>query len=77
MSAVLQGKHILLGISGGIASYKSAILARRLIDAGADVRVVMTQGAQAFIDTLTELSGGEFTGTQAPAGQLGGERDMI
>jgi len=34
-------------------------------------------GAQAFIDTLTELSGGAFTGEQAPAGQLGGERDMI
>jgi len=34
-------------------------------------------GAQAFIDTLTDLSGGEFTGSQAPAGQLGGERDMI
>jgi tripartite ATP-independent transporter DctP family solute receptor len=34
-------------------------------------------GAQAFIDTLGELSGGEWTGTQAPAGQLGGERDMI
>lgn len=34
-------------------------------------------GAQAFIDTLTTLSGGTFTGEQAPAGQLGGERDMI
>ncbi|BDW85707.1 MULTISPECIES: TRAP transporter substrate-binding protein [Roseicyclus] len=34
-------------------------------------------GAQAFLDTLTELSGGTFTGEQAPAGQLGGERDMI
>ncbi len=34
-------------------------------------------GADAFISKLTELSGGEFTGTQAPAGQLGGERDMI
>jgi tripartite ATP-independent transporter DctP family solute receptor len=34
-------------------------------------------GAQAFIDTLEELSGGEWTGEQAPAGQLGGERDMI
>lgn len=34
-------------------------------------------GAEAFIDTLTELSGGAFTGEQAPAGQLGGERDMI
>ncbi len=49
----LQNKKILLGISGGIASYKSAILARRLIDAGADVRVVMTNGAQAFITPLT------------------------
>ena len=34
-------------------------------------------GADAFIAKLEELSGGEFTGTQAPAGQLGGERDMI
>ncbi len=53
MPTVLQGKRILLGISGGIASYKSAILARRLIDAGCEVRVVMTQGAQAFITPLT------------------------
>ncbi len=49
----LQHKKILLGISGGIASYKSAILARRLIDAGCEVRVVMTSGAQAFITPLT------------------------
>jgi len=49
----LQNQKILLGISGGIASYKSAVLARRLIDAGADVRVVMTSGAQAFITPLT------------------------
>ncbi|WP_108485530.1 TRAP transporter substrate-binding protein [Oceaniglobus ichthyenteri] len=34
-------------------------------------------GADAFIEKLSELSGGEFTGEQAPAGQLGGERDMI
>jgi len=34
-------------------------------------------GAQAFIDTLTELSGGAFVGEMAPSGQLGGERDMI
>jgi tripartite ATP-independent transporter DctP family solute receptor len=34
-------------------------------------------GAQAFLDTLAELSGGTFTGEQAPASQLGGERDMI
>jgi phosphopantothenoylcysteine decarboxylase / phosphopantothenate---cysteine ligase len=51
--AALTTKKILLGITGGIASYKSAILARRLQDAGADVRVVMTKGAQAFITPLT------------------------
>ncbi len=49
----LQNKKILLGISGGIASYKTATLARRLIDVGAEVRVVMTSGAQAFITPLT------------------------
>jgi len=49
----LHGHKVLLGISGGIASYKSATLARRLIDAGAEVRVVMTAGAQAFITPLT------------------------
>jgi len=52
MSA-LNNKNILLGVSGGIAAYKSAILARRLIDVGASVRVVMTQGAQAFMQPLT------------------------
>lgn len=49
----LTHRKILLGISGGIAAYKSADLVRRLKDAGADVRVVMTQGAQAFITPLT------------------------
>lgn len=45
--------RILLGISGGIAAYKSAELTRLLIKAGAEVRVVMTEGAQAFITPLT------------------------
>ena len=49
----LTNKRLLLGISGGIAAYKSAFLARLLVKAGADVRVVMTQGAQAFIQPLT------------------------
>ena len=49
----LHTKKILLGVSGGIAAYKSAILARRLMDAGASVRVVMTAGAQAFIQPMT------------------------
>lgn len=49
----LSGKHILLGISGGIAAYKSAELTRRLKQAGADVRVVMTQSATEFVTPLT------------------------
>lgn len=49
----LSNKRILLGVTGGIAAYKVADLARRLIKAGADVRVVMTQGAQAFVTPLT------------------------
>ena len=52
MSSLL-GKRILLGISAGIAAYKSAHLARLLKKAGCDVRVVMTEGAQAFITPLT------------------------
>lgn len=48
-----DGKRILLGISGGIAAYKAAELARRLVLAGAQVRVVMTRAAQEFITPLT------------------------
>ena len=49
----LANKRILLGISGGIAAYKSAELVRILTKAGAEVRVVMTQGALEFITPLT------------------------
>jgi len=49
----LNGKHIILGITGGIAAYKSAELTRRLHDAGAVVRVVMTHGATEFVAPLT------------------------
>ncbi|MDX7986376.1 bifunctional phosphopantothenoylcysteine decarboxylase/phosphopantothenate--cysteine ligase CoaBC [Xenorhabdus sp. 12] len=49
----LSGKHIVLGISGGIAAYKTAELVRRLRDRGAQVRVVMTSAAKAFITPLT------------------------
>lgn len=48
-----QQKNILLAVTGGIACYKSAILVRRLKDYGFDVRVVMTEGAQAFVTPLT------------------------
>jgi len=50
---ILQGKNIVLGITGGIAAYKTPELVRRLKDHGADVRVVMTTAAQAFITPLT------------------------
>lgn len=49
----LLNKRVLLGVSGGIAAYKSADLVRRLKDAGAEVRVVMTTNAEAFITPLT------------------------
>ena len=49
----LTNKRILLGVTGGIAAYKSADLIRRLQDGGAQVRVVMTKAAQAFITPLT------------------------
>lgn len=51
--SVISSKNILLAVTGGIAAYKSAILVRRLKDYGFDVRVVMTHGAQAFIQPLT------------------------
>lgn len=52
MSA-LQGLNILLGVSGGIAAYKSPDLVRRLRERGAEVQVVMTQGAQQFVTATT------------------------
>ncbi|WP_326518774.1 bifunctional phosphopantothenoylcysteine decarboxylase/phosphopantothenate--cysteine ligase CoaBC [Acinetobacter sp. CAAS 2-6] len=51
--SVIPHKNIILAVTGGIAAYKSAILVRRLKDYGFNVRVVMTEGAQAFITPLT------------------------
>ena len=53
MSGVLLNKKIVLGVTGSIAAYKAADLVRRLQDAGAEVRVVMTQSACEFITPLT------------------------
>lgn len=50
---MLSGKHILLGITGGIAAYKAATLCRLLVKAGAEVQVVMTPLAKQFITPLT------------------------
>lgn len=60
----LVNKQIVLGVSGGIAAYKSAELVRRLQDAGAEVRVVMTHAAHEFITPLTlqALSGNPVHG---------------
>ena len=52
MSSLSQ-KRVILGITGGIAAYKSAEIARRLQDQGAEVRVIMTDSAQEFIRPLT------------------------
>jgi phosphopantothenoylcysteine decarboxylase/phosphopantothenate--cysteine ligase len=49
----LSGKHILLGVTGGIAAYKSAELVRQLRRQGAEVRVVMTAAATEFVTPLT------------------------
>lgn len=56
---MLKGKHIILGISGGIAAYKSVTLLRLLIKAGAEVQVVITPSGKEFITpvTLSALSG--------------------
>ncbi len=50
---MVKGKKILLGITGSIAAYKSVVLVRSLIKAGAEVKVIMTKGATDFIAPLT------------------------
>lgn len=51
--AQLTGRRILLGVSGGIAAYKSPDLVRRLRERGAEVQVIMTNSAQQFVTPLT------------------------
>ncbi len=65
---VFKGKRLLLGVSGGIAAYKAAELARRLVVAGAGVKVVMTRSGQEFVTPLTFQA---LTG-QSVAGSLFG-----
>ena len=71
-------RHILTGLAGaaliaGAAHAQQSVVIGHSLSPDSHYGV----GAQAFIDTLSELSGGAWTGEQAPAGQLGGERDMI
>ena len=50
---MFAGKHILLGVTGGIAAYKAPLLVRELVKAGAEVQVVMTPAAKEFVTPLT------------------------
>jgi phosphopantothenoylcysteine decarboxylase / phosphopantothenate---cysteine ligase len=70
----LAGKHIVLGLSGGIACYKAAELCRALIKEGASVQVVMTEAAEQFITpvTLQALSGRPVFTSQWDARTSGG-----
>ncbi len=60
---ILKGKEILLGVTGGIAAYKSVLLLRKLTKAGANVNVIMTENAKQFVGPLTfqTLSGNPVT----------------
>ena len=53
MNGPLEGRHIVLGVSGSIASYKAAEIASRLVQEGAVVDVVMTESATKFITPAT------------------------
>ena len=65
----MNGKRILLGVSGSIAAYKAAVLTRWLCGAGAEVRVAMTRAATAFVTPLTfqALSGNRVHGLRRVA----------
>ncbi|MCJ7725851.1 MAG: bifunctional phosphopantothenoylcysteine decarboxylase/phosphopantothenate--cysteine ligase CoaBC [Acidimicrobiia bacterium] len=56
---MLTGRRILLGVTGGVAAYKAAYLARRLVESGAQVRTIMTQSALEFLgpQTLAAITG--------------------
>jgi phosphopantothenoylcysteine decarboxylase/phosphopantothenate--cysteine ligase len=70
----LAGKHIVLGLSGGIACYKAAELCRALVKAGATVQVVMTEAAEQFMTAVTmqALSGRPVFTSQWDARTSGG-----
>lgn len=84
---MLAGKSITLGITGGIAAYKGADIASRLVKEGAGVKVILTRSARNFIGaaTLEAISGGPVytemfgghEGWQIPHIKLAGEADLI
>jgi len=66
---VLAGRRIVLGVTGGVAAYKAAYLARRFLEQGAQVRTIMTPAAERFIGTATFAA---LTGTEPVTGFFGG-----
>lgn len=70
----LKGKKIILGVTGGIAAYKSALLVREFVKRGAEVKVLMTPSALQFITplTLSTLSGNDVIINVFPADQKNG-----
>ena len=50
---MLDGKRVVLGVTGGIAAYKAVELCRRLVDGGAHVSPILTDGAQRFVGAAT------------------------
>jgi phosphopantothenoylcysteine decarboxylase / phosphopantothenate---cysteine ligase len=71
---VFTGKRILLGVTGGIAAYKAAEVTRRLICAGAAVKVVMTRAGQEFVGPLTFQA---LTGQAAATAMFGPESEPL
>jgi phosphopantothenoylcysteine decarboxylase/phosphopantothenate--cysteine ligase len=82
---MLQGRHVVLGVSGGIACYKACLLARRLVEAGARVDTVMTAAAAEFVRPVTfeALTGRPVLTSLWEAGgalshvRLGQEADLV
>ncbi len=70
----MDGRRVLLGVTGGIAAYKSALLARRLMAAGADVQVVMTESATRFVGRATFAA---LTGHPVPEGLWEAQGDVV
>jgi len=67
---MLGGRRVLLAVTGGVAAYKSAYLARRLVESGADVRVILTDSALEFVGPQTFAA---ITGTRPYTELFGGD----
>ena len=75
---MLTDRRILLGVTGGIAAYKSAYLARRLVESGAEVSVVMTAAAERFVgrQTFAAITGREVASELFDAASVSPHTDL-